>query len=222
MSATDTDHADDYLQIDIVSDVVCPWCIVGFKQLEKAIHETGTPATIKWHPFELNPHMAEEGENLREHIAAKYGTSEDESAKVRDRLTAIGAELGFTFSFSEDMRMVNSFRAHQLLHWAVPFGKEHPLKMAMFEAYFGRRENLNDPDVLAAIAEDAGLSGAEAREVLADGRFAGAVREEESFFTDQGIQGVPAMIFDRRHLVTGAQGVETYVSILNQLKTAAG
>jgi len=218
MSATDTDQSNDYLQIDIVSDVVCPWCIVGFKQLEKAIHETATPATVKWHPFELNPQMPEEGQNLREHITEKYGTSAEESVKARDRLTAIGAELGFTFNFTDNMRMVNTFKAHQLLHWAVPYGQEHPLKMAMFEAYFGRQKNLNDPEILASIAESVGLDGAEARDVLADERFAEAVRDEEAFFTNQGIQGVPAVIFDRKHLVTGAQGAENYAAILNQLK----
>ncbi|GGB33617.1 frnE protein [Roseibium aquae] len=217
MNTIDAAKPEDYLQIDIVSDVVCPWCVIGFKQLEQAIHQTGTPATVKWHPFELNPNMAEDGENLRDHIHRKYGLDEAASAQTRERLTALGLELGFAFNYSDDMRMVNTFRAHQLLHWAGPYGKEHPLKMALFEAYFIRHEDLNDLTVLGEIAQGVGLNPAEAQDVLSDGRFAQTVRQEEKFFTDQGIQGVPAVIFDRRHLVSGAQGVDAYVSILRQL-----
>lgn len=218
MSDANSDETNDYLEIDIVSDVVCPWCVIGFKQLEKALHQTGIPAVLKWHPFELNPQMGEDGENLREHLAGKYGTTPEQSVKARENLTALGADLGFTFNYSEDSRMVNTFRAHQLLHWAVPLGKEHPLKMALFEAYFGRGENVNDPDVLVSVAESVGLDPVEARAVLEDGRFADKVREEQAFWTSNGIQGVPVIIFDRRHLITGAQGVDNYVAILRQLE----
>lgn len=219
MTETRDAQIDDLLQIDIVSDVVCPWCAVGFKQLERAIQITGVSAAIKWHPFELNPQMPAGGENLRDHIMAKYGSTPEESQKARDRLTGIGADLGFAFNFSDDMRMVNTFKAHQLIHWAGPQGKEHKLKMALFTAYFERREDLNDSDVLADIAESVGLDRGDALAVLLDGRFAGAVRQEEGFWTSNGIQGVPAVIFDRKHLVSGAQGVDNFVAILKQLTT---
>jgi len=218
MTSQDSQSLDDsVLQIDIVSDVVCPWCIVGFKQLEQAIGETGVSAAIKWHPFELNPDMVEEGENLREHIMRKYGSTAEQSQEARDRLTAVGADLGFEFRFSDDMRMVNTFKAHQLIHWAGPEGREHPLKMALFEAYFQHRKDLNDNTVLADVAESVGLDRAEALKVLDDGRFADVVRQEETFWTQNGIHGVPAVIFERRHLITGAQGAETYASIIRQL-----
>ncbi|GAA0776210.1 DsbA family oxidoreductase [Roseibium denhamense] len=210
----------DVLQIDIVSDVVCPWCIVGFKQLEQAIHETGISAAIKWHPFELNPDMPQAGENLRDHIMRKYGSTAEQSQGARDRLSEVGKDLGFEFRFADDMRMVNTFKAHQLLHWAGPEGKEHPLKMALFEAYFQDRKDLNDDEILADIAGDVGLDREEALKVLADQRFSDDVRQEEAFWTQNGIQGVPAVIFDRRHLITGAQGVENYTSILKQLMTS--
>jgi len=213
---TDLD-LDEMLQIDIVSDVVCPWCIVGFKQLEQAISETGVSAAIKWHPFELNPEMSDLGENLREHIMRKYGSTAEQSEAARDRLASIGTELGFEFKFSDDMRMVNTFKAHQLIHWAGPEGKEHPLKMALFKAYFQERKDLGDHDILADVAESVGLDRAEALKVLEDGRFADVVRQEESFWTQNGIHGVPAVIFERQHLITGAQGVENYVSIIRQL-----
>ena len=207
----------DALRIDIVSDVVCPWCIIGYRQLQLALDDTGTEAEIHWHPFELNPHMAAEGENLREHIAAKYGTAPEESVKSRQRLTALGEELGFSFNYADDMRMYNTFRAHQLLHWAGTMGREHDLKIALFGTFFTERGNVDDPQVLADAAEKIGLDRAEALNVLADGRYADAVRQAEGFWTSRGIQGVPAMVFKGKYLVTGAQGLENYTSILHQL-----
>ncbi|WP_299484002.1 DsbA family oxidoreductase [uncultured Roseibium sp.] len=208
---------DEVLQIDIVSDVVCPWCIVGFKQLEQAIQRTQASASVKWHPFELNPDMPAEGENLRDHIMRKYGSTKEQSEDARKRLTEIGSGLGFEFKFTEDMQMVNTFKAHQLLHWAASEGKEHVLKMALFTAYFRDRRDLNDDHVLADVAHNVGLDRAVALSVLEDGRYADQVRQEETFWTQNGIQGVPAVIFNRRHLVTGAQGVDAYESIIRQL-----
>lgn len=212
---TEENAAD--LRVDIVSDVVCPWCIVGYKQLEQALDQAGLNAIISWHPFELNPQMADEGEDLREHLAAKYGTTPEGSKQARERLTALGTELGFDFRYADDMRMFNTFRAHQILTWAGTLGRQHDLKMALFSAFFTHGKNVNDPDVLADNAETVGLDRAEALNVLADGRFAEQVREEEQFWTSRGIQGVPAIIFNQRHLVSGAQGVDNYVSVLRQL-----
>jgi len=209
--------SEPVLQIDIVSDVVCPWCIVGFKQLEQAIARTGVSAVVKWHPFELNPDMTAEGENLRDHIMRKYGSSAEQSKAARDRLTALGADLGFDFRFSDDMRMVNTFKAHQLIHWAGPEDKEQQLKMALFEAYFRDRKDLNDDGVLADVAASIGLDRAEALAVLEDGRFAEVVRAEEAFWTGNGIHGVPAVIFDRQHLVSGAQGADNFAAIITEL-----
>ncbi|WP_157139653.1 DsbA family oxidoreductase [Roseibium aggregatum] len=214
---TDTTGLDDVLQIDIVSDVVCPWCIVGFKQLEQAIARTGVSAAIKWHPFELNPDMVAEGENLREHIMRKYGSSAEQSQAARDRLTELGASLGFDFRFTDDMRMVNTFKAHQLIHWAGESSKEHALKMALFQAYFRYGKDVHSDQVLADVAESVGLDRAEALAVLKDGRFAEIVRAEEAFWTGNGIHGVPAVIFERQHLVSGAQGVDNFAAIITEL-----
>jgi predicted DsbA family dithiol-disulfide isomerase len=207
------------LRIDIVSDVVCPWCIVGFKQLEGAMTRLGDGLALelRWHPFELNPQMPPEGQDLLEHVAEKYGSTQEESLATRAQLTALGQELGFAFCYSDEMRMVNSFRAHQLLHWAGVLGKQHALKLALFEAYFSRQERIDDPAVLAAIAARSGLDPQEAAAVLEDGRYGEAVRESQAFWQQQGIQGVPAMIFQERYLVSGAQGVENYARILQQL-----
>ena len=104
------------LRIDIVSDVMCPWCIVGYRQLAAALDASGIDYDIHWQPFELNPDMPPEGQNLRDHIMQKYGSTPAQSEQSRQQLTALGQDLGFAFGFSDDMRMHNTFLAHQLLH----------------------------------------------------------------------------------------------------------
>ncbi len=208
------------LRVDIVSDVVCPWCAIGYYQLARASAETGIPVDVHWHPFELNPHMGEEGENLREHLAAKYGTTPEASVKARARLTEMGAGLGFTFEYADDMRMVNTFRAHQLIDWAEDQGKGHQMKLALFDAFFTRREDLNDPQVLADAAAGIGLDRKRALAALESGDKADLVRQKERFWTSRGVTGVPAMIFDRHHLVTGAQGEERYARVLRHFVEA--
>lgn len=205
------------IEVDIVSDVVCPWFIVGFKQLEQAVALTGVDARVRWHPFELNPEMPAEGENLAEHIMKKYGSSAAESEQSRQRIAEIGAGLGFTFAYMSDMRIRNTFRAHQLIRLADARGLGHAAKMALFEAYFTRRENVDDIDVLVAVAEAIGLDGEEARAALEEGRLAGEVREEERFWTSHGIHAVPAMVFQRKYLMSGARGVERYAEALSRL-----
>lgn len=210
----------DPIRVDIVSDVVCPWCVIGYFQLAAAARETGAEIDVHWQPFELNPQMAEEGENLRAHLAAKYGTTPEGSIKARARLTELGAALGFAFNYAEDMRMWNTFRAHQLIDWAAERGKEHAAKLALFAAFFTRRENVSDIEALARLAGEIGLDAAAARVMLESADRAETVRVKERFWTDRGVQGVPAMVFERRHLVTGAQGEAVYADILRQLLAA--
>ena len=205
------------LRIDIVSDVVCPWCVVGYKQLDEALKQTQTDYEIHWHPFELNPNMPAEGQNMREHIIEKYGSSAQESDASRVRITEAGAEVGFDFNFTDDMRMHNTFNLHQLLHWAQPQGRMHDLKQALFTAHFTEGRNISNNEVLADIAAEIGLDRTEAVAVLEDQRFAQDVRELEQHWQRQGVQSVPAIIFNERHLVSGAQGVENFTSILKQL-----
>ena len=166
------------LKVDVVSDVVCPWCIIGYKQLQRALAEMPGQfaVSLNWQPFELNPSMPEEGQDLREHIAEKYGSSPQQSGAARERLTALGQSLGFNFDYFDGMRMVNTFRAHQLLHWAREQGLQTELKLALFDAFFSRREDVNDVETLVQIADRVGLSGAAALEVLESGLYAGVVR----------------------------------------------
>ena len=215
------DNSKQPLRIDIVSDVVCPWCIIGYRQLAEALKQTNTEHEIHWHPFELNSNMPSEGQNLREHIMEKYGSSKEESDASRIRMTEAGSEVGFEFHFNDDTRMHNTFNLHQLLYWAGQQGQKpmHDLKQALFIAHFTDGRNISDNTVLADIAAEVGLDRDEALAVLEEQRFAKEVRAEERHWQQQGIQSVPAMIFNERHLVSGAQGVENYVNILEQLAT---
>ena len=210
------------LRIDIVSDVMCPWCVIGYRQLSAALEASGTEHEIHWHPFELNPQMPAEGQNTREHIMQKYGSTAEQSDQSRQQMTALGKDLGFDFAWTDESRMHNTFNTHQLLHWADTMGRRHDLKQALFAAHFTEGRNLSDDTVLADVAGEIGLDRAEAGAVLADQRYAKDVRQEETFWQQQGISGVPAVVFDGKHLVTGAQGVDNYKSILTQLAELRG
>lgn len=205
------------IHVDIVSDVVCPWCIVGYRQLMQAAEKTGTQVEVHWHPFELNPQMPAEGQNLIEHMMEKYSLSRAESDANRERLADVGNDLGFTFAFSENSRMPNTFNTHQLIHWAGTLDRGNDMKQALFTAYFTDQRDLSDDAVLADIAAEIGLDRAQAVGVLDSQQFADATRKEQQFWTQQGISGVPAMVFERKYLVTGAQGAENYENILGQL-----
>ena len=207
------------LRVDIVSDVVCPWCIIGYRQLQKALDSMPGrfEVSLHWHPFELNPQMPPEGQNLREHVAQKYGSTPEQSQAARARLASLGESLGFTFNYSDDMRMVNTFRAHQLLHWAAEEGRQTELKLALFESFFTLGEDVSQDEVLVAVAERVGLPGEMARAVLADARYADAVRAEQREWLEREVYAVPTFYFDGKYQVPGAQEAETFIRVLNRL-----
>ena len=135
----------DKIKIDIVSDVVCPWCTIGYKRLAKAISELGIQdqVEIEWQPFELNPQMPTEGQNIQEHLAEKYGSTAEQRKQSQQQMAAVGAELGFTFDFFDEMRMVNTFEAHILLEYAQASGKQTELKMSLTKAFFSDRKDVS-------------------------------------------------------------------------------
>jgi predicted DsbA family dithiol-disulfide isomerase len=206
------------LRIDIVSDVMCPWCIIGYRQLALALEASDIDHEIHWHPFELNPNMPPEGQDISEHLAEKYGTTPEQSVANRVNMTASGKELGFDFNFVDGFRMHNTFHTHQLLHWANEQCRKHDLKLALFIAHFTHGRNLSDDTVLAEIAGEIGLDREDAKAVLVDQRFANTVRQEQQFWVQKGISGVPAVVFDHQHLVSGAQGVDNFQNILTRLQ----
>lgn len=207
------------LHVDIVSDVVCPWCIIGYKQFEKALQSMPQrfELTLQWHPFELNPKMPAAGQNLREHLAQKYGAGPEQSQANRKRLSELGTSLGFHFDYFDGMRVVNTFRAHQLLHWAEEQGKQTALKLKLFSAFFSERKDVHDISVLSDAAASVGLCAREAESILHDERYADAVRAQEQRWLDQEIHAVPAFIFNNRYSVMGAQDADTFARVLNKI-----
>ena len=211
MEQDDIVHVVD---VDIVSDVVCPWCIIGFLQLRRALAMTGLGARVRWHPFELNPEMGPEGQNLTEHVAEKYGATPEQSREARARLVGIGRELGFEFAYDDTSRMVNTFLAHQLLDWAAERGQQHPLKLALFAAYFTDGRDVSDAEVLVETAGTIGLDMEAARAVLHSGERAERVRQKEAHWLSAGIQGVPTMCIDGKYVMTGAQDAAVYADAI--------
>lgn len=207
------------LTIDFVSDIVCPWCVIGLKGLEEALARAGDVVTaeIRFHPFELNPAMVPEGENIVEHIGRKYGATPEQSAGTRAMIRERAAALGFSMAMGDDSRIYNTFDAHRLLHWAGLVGNQRALKMALFTAYFTDGENPSDRTVLLAAAAQAGLDSAEAARVLDEGRYAEAVRAEEALWQSRGIQSVPAIVIDERYLISGGQPPEAFEQALRQI-----
>lgn len=211
------------LKIDFVSDVSCPWCIIGLKALEQAALQAQDAVRIDLHfqPFELNPHMGPEGQDIGEHLQEKYGASPEQSQSNRDAIAARGAALGFTFGMDKRSRIYNTFDAHRLLHWAEEQGLQRELKHALFTAYFTDGRDPSNHEVLARVAGEVGLPVEEAQALLASDRFAQEVREREQFFQRHGINSVPAIIINERHLIQGGQPVEVFEQALRQIAAQA-
>lgn len=206
------------LKIDFVSDIVCPWCVVGLGALRAALAELpAVTAEIVFHPFELNPHMPREGQNIVEHVAEKYGATPEQSAANRARIRDAAAAFGFAMNGDATSRIYNSFDAHRLLEWARGAGRQAALKEALFRAYFTDRADISDPEQLVAIAAECGLDRDAAAAVLAGDAHADAVRQAEAFWHAQGVAAVPSIIFDERYLVQGAQPVEVFDRVIRKL-----
>lgn len=206
------------MKIDFVSDVVCPWCLVGLKSLEAALASLRGELTadIHFQPFELNPQMGPEGQDVVEHIRQKYGATAD-IARSHEALRERGAALGFRFDFERRTRIYNTFDAHRLLHWAGNEGRQEALQGALFAAYFTEGRDVSNHDVLASVAAGVGLDEQRARQILASEEFAREVRERERFYTGLGIHAVPAVIVNDRHLIQGGQPAEVFMQALRQI-----
>jgi predicted DsbA family dithiol-disulfide isomerase len=213
-----------HLKIDFVSDVACPWCVIGLRGLEQALANASdaVEADITFQPFELNPRMPAAGQNLVEHITEKYGSTAEQSAASRAMIRSRGAEVGFTFNMSEESRIYNTFDAHRLLHWAGTIGRQQELKLALFRANFTDGANVSDHGVLVEAAFTAGLDGNQAREVLAAGRYAEEVRNAELEWTSRGIRSVPAIVINGKWLISGGQPAETFEQALRGIAAEVG
>lgn len=222
-----------HLKIDFVSDVSCPWCVIGLKALEEALTRVGSEisAEMRFQPFELNPHMGPDGQDITEHITEKYGITQAQADANRENIRQRGAQLGFSFSMpsaagagssKSRSRIYNTFDAHRLLHWAelVDLAKQRALKEALFTAYFTNGQSPASHEVLVQLASQVGLDALRAREILASNDYADDVRQREQHYTSQGIHSVPAIIINDRHLISGGQPAEVFEQALRQIAAA--
>ena len=208
------------MKIDFVSDVSCPWCAIGLNSLEQALKRLPElPVELHFQPFELNPQMVPEGEDIDEHLARKYGLPPAQLAANREAIRQRGASVGFDFAQGARSRIYNTFDAHRLLHWAGLQGGDfqRALKQSLFKAYFTEGLDPSDRKLLLARAAAVGLDADEARAVLESGRYAEEVREAEAFYHSQGINSVPAVVINDRHLISGGQPPEVFERALRQI-----
>ena len=210
------------LRIDFVSDVSCPWCAIGLKSLEQAIGRVADSVEVDLHfqPFELNPQMPPQGQDIAEHLQQKYGSTPGQLAANREAIRARGAALGFTFNQRD--RIYNTFDAHRLLHWAALESgeRELALKQALLRAYFTEGLVISAHANLVRIAAEAGLEGNRAQAILDSGEYAEEVRTQEQRYLDAGIHAVPAVIINDRHLISGGQPPEVFENALRQIAAA--
>jgi len=207
------------LRIDFVSDVSCPWCAIGLKSLEQALLNVGEDVRVDLHfqPFELNPDMGPDGQDIVEHVTQKYGATAEQQAASREAIRARGAAVGFTFDMERRGRIYNTFDAHRLLAWAEDEGRQRQLKIALLEAYFTRCEDPSNHEVLLRAVEHVGLERERAAAILASTEYAEDVRTREQFFQRAGVKSVPAVIINQRHLISGGQPPEVFERALREI-----
>ena len=208
------------MRIDFVADVACPWCAIGLSALERALERIGPDIDVELHmqPFELNPGMPPEGEDVAAYLKGKYGMSDEQLKTGHEQIAARGAAEGFTFG--ERRHVWNTFDAHRLLRWAgiegAP-GTQRALKHALLTAYHGQGRNPSSADVLLELVASVGLPVERAREVLASDAFGDEVRAAEQFWQEVGIHAVPAVVIDRKHLISGGQPSAVFEQALRQI-----
>lgn len=211
------------MTIDFISDIVCPWCVIGLLGLDQALARTSdvVDATLRFQPFELNPDMPRTGQDIAEHVVQKYGASPEQAAAsraaIRDRAAALGFEMGGRGGDGGARRIYNSFDAHRLLHWAAFSGHQAALKRALFGAYFTEGQDIADPQLLVDVAAGVGLDRQRALEILAGEEFADAVRAAERHWQQRGITAVPAVIVDDTYVIMGGQPPETFEKALRAI-----
>lgn len=209
------------IQIDIVSDIACPWCAIGYARLEKAMQQLASEFefTIEWRAFELNPDHSGEGEPILPALAKKYGRSEEELHATQAQMMTIAKALGLNFEKIQQRLTCNTFDAHRLVKWAREEGKQTEMKQALFEVYFGEAKVVSDQEVLLSCVEAIGLDAVKAKQLLESDQYAAKVREEEATYQQAGITSVPAFIINNKHLISGAQETATFVQALRELNT---
>ncbi len=199
------------LTIDIISDVVCPWCYIGKRRIEGALalyaqrHPDRPQPEVRWHPFQLNPDMAPEGVSRQEYVQRKFGARAD---TVYDRVKAVGASLDIPFAFDKIARQPNTRAAHSLIALAAPGAQQEAVVQTLFDAYFIEGQDLTQTAVLVELAERAGLDRGQAQAALADAGFVAQISEADQQARAMSVQGVPFFVFNGRVGVSGAHESE--------------
>lgn len=210
------------LTIDLVSDIVCPWCVIGYFRLQHALAQLpDLDATLRWHPYELNPRLAIGGENLHQHLSKKYGTPLATNQQAQQTLTDLGNQVGFEFHFFDHMRIYNTRKAHQLLLWASRQNKQWPLIQALWQAYFQHGKALDDDQVLLELTDMVGLARGDCQKILADSSWANTVASTEQQWLQAGIGAVPTLIIAQKYLIAGAQNTDFLVNELQRISAQA-
>ncbi len=201
------------LEIDVVSDVVCPWCFLGKRKLDAAMKQVPNfDYEVRWRPFQLDPTIPPEGKSRHEYMSAKFG--QERIAEIHKRLEQAGAEEGVAFAFDKITRSPNTLDAHRLIRWAQGSGKQSEVVDRLFTLYFCEGQDIGDREVLLRVAEEAGLDAATFARLYSEGVDIGTVREEISTAARMGVSGVPFFIFNGKYAVSGAQPVDALVGVI--------
>jgi predicted DsbA family dithiol-disulfide isomerase len=213
------------LTIDIISDVVCPWCYVGKRRLEAALarrtNSQAAPVRVRWHAFQLNPDIPPGGVDRRSYLERKFGGPE-RAKQIYARIKAAGDEVGIAFDFERIVRQPNTFDAHRLIGWVqdVDLNKSDALIEGLFRAYFIEGVDIGDIDALARLAGDAGFDPTAARAWLISGEGRAAIQAEEQRARALGVTGVPFFVFNQRLAVSGAQPPEVLLGAMDEASVA--
>ena len=212
------------MRLDILSDPICPWCYIGKAQLDAAltteIERTGThPFEIEWHPFQLNPDMPEGGMDRRAYLEAKFGGKEG-ALQVYGRIAEHAEGIGLPIDFAAMERTPNTVDAHRVIHWAGLEGRQGPVVDALFAAYFSEGRDIGDPEVLADIADGAGMDAAVVSRLLDGDQDAELIRERDAHSRRMGVNSVPTFIVGGQHAVPGAQPPELWAKVIAEMAEA--
>lgn len=218
-STTPNESKNTPIKIDIISDVVCPWCAIGFKRLDTAIKELDMEdeVTIVWHPFQLNPTMIKEGINADQYLMKKMRLSEAELKQKRKYVANTANASGFKFNYHDTMHKPNTLYSHILLDYAKEHGKQTELKTRLQAAYFTEKKNIGLKSVLAAELEAVGLDAEEGMARLESKSATEKVQKEELYWKNRGVSSIPTIVFEGSGIVKGARSVATYKKILRYL-----
>ncbi len=204
------------MEIDVVIDVVCPWCFVGKRQLDRALaSRPGAVSAVRYRPYQLSPDTPVEGVDRNEYYARKFGDSPQFRA-ARQHLLELGADLGIAFDFESECRIANTLDAHRLLRWALGAGVQDAVAEGLMKAYFEESRFLGDHELLTAIAASAGMDGTLVKELLASERDKALVVREVTLSQEMGVRGVPMFIFDGKAALSGAQGADALAEAIDR------